>query len=261
MAEIIDFEGKKLDDDDEIFDSLLIDVYKKEVADKNFTREEMEEDLRRERYPERVVRKILKDLFGGDKRTEATMNNVVPLKKKFKKSVDWDEVEAIRNSEYPRIPKKVIAIIRMIFEGKDGYLDVFQDGGDYPPDPIPVAPVQGDALWIMDLLDRYGGEVRFGNKQCVIRRKKKRPALFKVQRISLSTREALIEVLGHEFEHFLQSKSWTIIGKEATVKLMVLIITHRQDEDRIYLGLCDRQTASVLFRRMKSLSIESVLGI
>jgi hypothetical protein len=42
---------------------------------------------------------------------------------------------------------------------------------------------------------------------------------------------------------------------------MVLIISHRQDEDRIYLGTLDRKTAWVLFRRMKDISIEKVLGL
>jgi hypothetical protein len=94
----------------------------------------------------------------------------------------------------------------MMFEKQDSdaYFEVQDFEGDYPPDPIPLAPIQGDALWILDLLDRYGGEVRSGNQQCIVKRKKKRPALFLVQPISRSTREALFDVLGTEFEHFLR---------------------------------------------------------
>jgi hypothetical protein len=42
---------------------------------------------------------------------------------------------------------------------------------------------------------------------------------------------------------------------------MALIISHRQDDDRVYLGFFDRKTAWVIFKRMKNISIEGVLGL
>ena len=113
----------------------------------------------------------------------------------------------------------------------------------------------------MDLLDRFGGEIRSGERQCVVKRKKRRPAVFPVQSIGMTTREALVDIMGSLFEHYLESKSWVICGEEVTNKLMALTVTNRQDEDRVYVGWFDHKTAWVLFRRMKDVSIEKVLGL
>jgi hypothetical protein len=235
MADIIKFDNKKLDDDDELLRELL------EEAEKPGNVEER----------------------AGNEKVETVKDNVSHLPKKLWPEIDWDEVESIRMAEYPRIPKKALAIIRMIFENPrdDSYFD-FPDSGDaYPPDPVPIRPVLGDAIWIMDLLDRFGGEIRYGDREYVVKRKKKRPAIFLLQPISQITRDALSDSMGHFFEHYLESKKWVIWGKEITDRLMALIVTNRQDEDRIYLGWFDRQTAWVLFRRMKDISIETVLGL
>ena len=214
------------------------------------------EDLMRPEHPN--------DIDEGETNGEAEKNNLIHLPKKSWPPIDWDEVESIRQKEYPRVPKKVVVIIKKIFKepGDDCYFDMQNfEGEPYPPDPIPLRPIFGDAVWMIDLLDRFGGEVRRGKQRCIIKRKKKKPALFLIQPISRTTRDALTnkEGLGSFFEHYLESKSWTIWGKEVTPQLMAMIINNRSDEDRIYLGWFDRKTAWVLFRRMKDISIEAVL--
>jgi hypothetical protein len=237
MGDIVEFGDKKLDDD---IDELLEDLLKKAENTGNSDDGKTDE-------PE----------------TAGEKDNLIHLQKKSWPPIDWHEVEAIRKTEYPRIPKKAVTVIQKMFAdpGTDTYFEIQDFEDSYPPDPIPLTPTHGDACWMIDLLDRFGGEVRYGNQPCIVKRKKKKPALFLVQPISLSTREALVNVMGLEFEHFLQSKSWTVIGKEVTDKLMVLIVTNRQDEDRIYVGFFDRKTAWVLFRRMDNISIERVLGL
>lgn len=238
MADIIEFDGKKFDDED---DAIL------------------EEMLKPERKGD------IDDTEGAvDHPIEPEKDNLIHLPKKTWPPIDWDEVDAIRQAEYPRIPQKVLAIIYDTFEnpGDQSYFEFHDLGGeDYPPNPVPLRPVQGDAIWMMDLLDRYGGEVRCGKQRCVVKRTKKKPALFLIQPISRMTRDALTDQagVGPLFEHFLQSKSWTIWGKEVAPKLMALIVNNRLDEDRIYLGWFDRKTAWVIFRRMKDISIERVL--
>lgn len=202
----------------------------------------------------------------GGETVEAGKDNLIHFPKKTWPPINWDVIEAIRQKEYPRIPEKVLAIIRDMLETPgDKPSFEFNDFGDedYPPNPLPLRPVQGDAVWIIDLLDRYGGEVCYGKQRCVVRRTKKKPALFLVEAISRTTRDALTDQagLGPLFEHYLESQSWTIWGKEVTPKLMALIVNNRQDEDRIYLGWFDRKTAWVIFRRMNDISIARVLGL
>lgn len=237
MGDIIEFGDKKLDDD---IDKLLEDLLKE--AENSGKSDDGKTD---------------------EPGTAGEKDNLIHIPKKSWPPIDWDEVEAIRKGEYPRIPKKAVTVIQKMFAdpGADTYFEIQDFEDSYPPDPIPLTPTQGDACWIIDLLDRYGGEVRYGNQQSIVKRKKKKPALFLVQPISLSVREALVDTIGPLFEHFVQSKSWTVIGKEVTDKMMVLIVTNRQDEDRIYVGFFDRKTAWVIFKRMKNISIERVLRL
>jgi hypothetical protein len=224
----------------------------------------MESYLRDQNYSDRVIRKVILDLCGNN--TTSENSRVVPLKQEATKvSIDWDRVEMIREAEYPRIPKKIVAMIRKMFEGPknaDSYFEIHALNLDYPPDPIPVAPVQGDALWLIDLLDRFGGVLQSEKQTCMIKRKKKRPALFILLPISPGTHEAVRAVIGPEYEHFLRSSKWTILGREVTPKLMFFLITSRVNEGQAYLGIFDRQTAFVLFERMETgISVENVLGL
>jgi len=237
MGDIINFHDKKIDDDE-----LLDGIFEKEAENSG----------------------NIDAGAAGSEKMEAEKDNVVSLHTKSWPEIDWEDVESIRRAEYARVPKKAVAVIRKMFENPsdDAYFEIDDfEGGDYPPDPISIKPVLGDAVWIIDLLHRYGGGVHCGDQQCVVKRKRKQPALLLVQPISRSTREALINVMGVEFEHFLQSKSWVIWGKEITDKMMVMIITNRLDEDRIYLGIFDRKTAWVFMRRMENISISRVLGL
>jgi hypothetical protein len=191
MADIIEFEGKKDEKDFEDFLTTVLEGATGNAGDN--------------------------DMHGASsEKVETGKDNLIHLPKESWPQIDWQEIEAIRKAEYPRIPKKALAIIQLMFEnpGDDSYFDIqdFEDG--YPPDPVPIRPTAGDAVWLMDLLDRFGGEVRFGNRKCVIKRKKRRPAVFLIQPISLTMREALVDSIGPLFEHYLASKSWVIWGKK-----------------------------------------------
>jgi hypothetical protein len=266
-ANVIHFGDRKLDE--EIFDPILIEACKKEIADKGLLPSEVEDYLREQNYSDRVIRKVISEPNSqrmDHTATNTDLNRIVPFKKEAKKAtIDWLRVEAIRQAEYPRIPKKVVALFRKMFEGPknaDSYFEIHAFNVDYPPDKIQIAPVQGDAIWLLDLLDRFGGELRDGNQTCLIKRKKKRPALFILRPISPGTYEALTAIIGPEYEHYLQSSTWKILGREVTTKLMFFLITSRMDEEQAYLGIFDRQTAFVLFERMETgISVENVLGL
>lgn len=239
MADIIKFEDRKLDERDKLLEELL-------------------ENYEKSKCPDGVDEQNL----SLDKVVVAE-DNLIHLPKKSWPQIDWNEVENIRKAEYSRIPQKALSIIRKIFEnpGDDGYFDFPDSKDEYPPDPVPIRPVMGDAVWMMDLLDRFGGEIRYRDQKCVVKRKKRRPAVFLIHPIGLTMREALVDTIGPLFEHYLESKKWVIWGKEVTDKLMTLIVSNRQDEDRIYVGWFDHKTAWVIFRRMKDISIERVLGL
>lgn len=194
------------------------------------------------------------------------MSEVIPFPKMHQNvNIDWDRVDSIRKAGYPKVPKKAITLIRKMFEnptGNESYFEIHDFGEGYPFDPISLAPVQGDALWLLDLLDRYGGEISYGPQTCLIKRKKKKPALFLIQKISAELLEAVHAAIGPEYEHFLQTSRWVVLGREVNEKLMIFVIRNREDEALVYLGVFDRKTAFVLFARMESgRSVEEVLDL
>jgi hypothetical protein len=81
------------------------------------------------------------------------------------------------NSGTPQIPIGALKIIRCIREIEVGIaervywsLEVKFEPGFYPPEIIESCLNQSDIVWIMDLLDRFGGELVCGEKICKISR-------------------------------------------------------------------------------------------
>lgn len=182
------------------------------------------------------------------------------------REIDWEAVETARASKYRRIPKKMLAIIRKIFEAKqksaEWHIIVHEAGTLYTPNPIPMFPSTRGIVWMLDLLDRFGGDVSFGRLTCTVRRKEKRKPVFLITEISESLYWAICDAVGGEFEHFLQTASWQMIGKELPdVDLMAVLVLSRQDDGKRFLGLFDRGTILSLFGLLgHGLTVEQLLS-
>jgi hypothetical protein len=182
--------------------------------------------------------------------------------------IDWDEVEGIRTLTYPKIPKKALKILRKLVELRPGlpapdcYIHIDDAGGGYPPDPIPVYRSRSCVIWVLDLLDRFGGEMTFGSLTCNVRRKKKRLPVFTIQEITEGKFNALSNTFGNEFEHFVQSSTWQMLGKRIEeFDLLVVLIRQRKDDPLRFLGFMDRMTFRLLVDRMgEDFSIEKLLS-
>jgi len=194
------------------------------------------------------------------------MENIIPFPKIDKPPpIDWSVIEAERLVTYPKIPKKALKIIQKILEEEsvatEWKVEVMDTGHGYPPDPIPITRCTSGVVWILDLLDRRGGELSYGSLQCKIRRSKKKFPVFVIKEIPTITYRALCSSLTGEFEHFVQSKHWQVLGKDlADVDLMVVVISSREENGEKFVCLFDNTTIRVLFRNLgKSISIEDLL--
>lgn len=127
------------------------------------------------------------------------MGKIIPFPEASKPlNINWEEIEVEREAQFPKIPKKALKIIRMIFElQKSSQNNPFQESylmidhskeEPYPPDPIQVEYTRGGILWILDLLDRFGGELVCGKLSCQIKRSKKRYPVFLIQKVTSNSR-------------------------------------------------------------------------
>src|SRR5512136_270632 len=116
------------------------------------------------------------------------MSKIIPFPAQVKPSpIDWKELEVVRELQFPKIHKKALVIIQRIWEEKgteESYFLIHDTSDGYPPDPITITPCKNDVVWVLDLLDRFGGELCHGSLKCTIRRSRKRPPLFFIQKIT-----------------------------------------------------------------------------
>jgi hypothetical protein len=113
---------------------------------------------------------------------------------------------------------------------------------------------ESDALWLIYLLHRLGGRLKGGGKEFTIRPARNAcPPLLLVQPISGLMRDAANTAMGRQYEHFISSKAWQILGKELEeVNVMVLVIESKSDAAVKFLGVLDKETARILFKRIQS---------
>jgi hypothetical protein len=196
-----------------------------------------------------------------------SMAEIIPFPAKEEPpEIDWEAVERERKENYPRIPKKAITVFREILESRSqpsgSYIVVEDAGSSYPPEVISVQRCKSAVMWIMDLLDRYGGTLAGAKLQCTIRRARKRLPVFVVNEITEETRDALTSALGAEFEHFIRSNAWQFIAKELPqTDLVATIISSRKEEGKNYLGLFDRKTILILMERLgEGFSIDDLIA-
>ena len=119
--------------------------------------------------------------------------------------IDWDKVEVARQQHYPKVPKKAVAILKRIMDLKpsgiladdtSGSIVIHDEGDGYPPDPMDIIPRTSDMVWLLDLLDRFGGELAHGKSRFTLQRSKKRCVVFLAQSNSEGTAEGLYLAFG-----------------------------------------------------------------
>jgi hypothetical protein len=175
-------------------------------------------------------------------------------------SIDWDQIERLRQQRYPQIPIGALKIIRCIREIEVGIaervywsLEINYESGFYPPEIIESCLIQSDIVWILDLLDRFGGELICGEKICKISRLQSRMPVYWVNVVDPRT------FLGMEFnsellcEHYFEARNYyRIFGKNLPDShLIMFIIWFLNNEYRRYFGIIDSTTFTILLDRIK----------
>ncbi len=174
--------------------------------------------------------------------------------------LDWEKLDVERQERFPKVPKTALNILRKMVEAewrptKDGgepllIFDIPDDCYEYPPIPVCFTSRRSEVLWVLDLLDRFGGKLTYGELRCCIRRKKKRLPVFVVKEVSEGTSQGLNAVFQYQYEHYFKSDRWMILGKDIPeLDLMGFII--RKEEGMVrYVGFFDRGTAEILYSRL-----------
>ena len=184
--------------------------------------------------------------------------------------LDWERLEVERQERFPKVPRTALKILKKIIQAKgmpskDGsdpilIFDIPDDCYEYPPIPVCFTPRESDILWVLDLLDRFGGELAYGKLRCLIRRRKKRLPVFVVKEVSEGTAQALNAVYHHQYEHYVKSSKWLILGKDFPELDLIGIIIRKEESMVRHIGFRDRGTADILFSRIaEGVSPEVVL--
>ena len=183
--------------------------------------------------------------------------------------IDWSEIRLLRELRYPKIPKKVLAMLQKIFDKKRSaalteasYVKLDHNEPGYPPDPLPVSRTKHHVLWLMELLDRFGGEISDGKTTCMVRRKVKRHPVFLVQEISGDTKSAISKTLSNEYEHFYQNSKWRVYGRELPETDLAAFFAQGLEVERYFVCWFDHETASSVLNRLgEGASVEEVMMI
>ncbi len=191
------------------------------------------------------------------------MKNVIhfPELKRYKSApVDWDRIEALRQQQYPQIPVETVEIIRRIRRIETGVekradwsLEINIEDCFYPSRDIECSLSTADIIWIMDLLDRFGGELLCGEMSCKIVRFQARPPAFWINRLNQITFQGIEYNSEFQCEHYCEAKTrWRILGKKMPDSdLIMVIIRFLDDEGGRYIGFIDKTTFILLLDRIE----------
>ena len=103
-----------------------------------------------------------------------------------------------------------------------------------------IIKTDGDVLWLLYLLDRLGGELRYRDLKCTIRRSGDDCPLFIIQSLAEGMRDAANFAFGRQYEHVAFSSEWQILSKEVTeLKIVFLIIEQKIDPQAKFLSILD----------------------
>lgn len=185
-----------------------------------------------------------------------------------KPDIDWVEVEHVRKRRYPKISKKALAVLRSIVDAQDlpfwprMYLKICHPHLGNSPDPVLVWRRKSDVLWVLDLLDRFGGELSDGKSTCRVRRPIQRFPVFLVQEVSEEMKSSFNQAVGCEYERFYQSDRWRVYGKDFPETRLSVFVVEGLQNDRYFLGWFDRDTALLMLDRLREgTSVEEVMMI
>ena len=195
-----------------------------------------------------------------------------PLSKRREPTpVNWDRIENLRQQQYPDVPAQAIEIIRGIREIQTGVrqesdwgLEFNFEHAFYPPENIESSLIEADIVWVLDLLDRFGGELFCGDLFCTISRDEPRLPVYWISRLDQKSYLGIHANSVFLYEHFMESaNNWRIFGKKlADSTLIMAIVWFLNEGDRRYLGLIDETTFSIFLDRIKKgVPIKKVLLI
>lgn len=189
-----------------------------------------------------------------------TSAKIIQFPKYTPPEIDWDEVEEIRTSRYPDLPIEVIDVFQKMMASKPNsknvvnenyYWEIHSYSDDiYPPDPIPIIPGKASTIWLMDLLDRFGGTVDYGGLNCTVERNEIRYPVFSIQRVSEEQHSGMDDCL-KDYDFYVENSYWRVFSKELReYNIVVLFARDLSDETRIFQGMFDDDTFQVLKDRL-----------
>lgn len=182
---------------------------------------------------------------------------VIPFPHYTVPDIDWNEIEEIRVARYPDVSPEIMAILKGLMEATPNSSEYYEfeiesySNDIYPPDPIPMIPGKASAIWVMDLLDRFGGTVSYNDLSYTIERDKIRHPVFLIRQLSEEQFSAMNDCL-EEYEYMAQNAYWKIFSKYSNeLKLVVLFFKDLADETRIFQGTFDTDTFHILQERIE----------
>jgi len=195
-----------------------------------------------------------------------------PLSKRREPTpVNWDRIENLRQQQYPDVPAQAIEIIRGIREIQTGHrqesdwgLEFNFEHAFYPPENIESSLIEADIVWVLDLLDRFGGELFCGDLFCTISSDEPRLPVYWISRLDQKSYLGIHSNSEFLYEHYMESKNnWRIFGKKlADSTLIMAIVWFLNEGDRRYLGLIDETTFLIFLDRIQGgVPIKKVLLI
>jgi hypothetical protein len=175
-------------------------------------------------------------------------------------AIDWDEIGTLRKRRYPDLPAQTIDVIRAFMtstprckeiRSRDYYFNIeFYTADCYPPDPIPMIPGKACSVWMMDLLDRFGGVIAYGSMRAAIKRKKIRYPVFQVERISNAQFVGLNDCI-EPYDSFLKTRRWKIVSKALKPHNLVLLFARDlADDHRMFKAIFDTDTFAIVRERI-----------
>jgi hypothetical protein len=191
------------------------------------------------------------------------MQNVIQLPVLMRNkphSIDWNRIEEVRQQRYPQIPFEALELIRHIRDIELGSrkrdfwsLELNFEPGFYPPENIESSLNQADIIWLLDLLDRLGGEIICGEKTCAIFRIQPRLPMFWINVLDPQSFQAMDYYSEIKYEHYFEVKNHCrIYGKNLPDShLVMILIWFLDDEGRKYFGFIDAMTFPILLDRIQ----------
>ena len=210
------------------------------------------------RHPGKRPRsKNLRVVKSGSQASDSDGAVVIPFPHYTVPHIDWDEIETIRKEWYPDLPADIIDVLKPMMastpDNTDHYEFQFSTDSDdlYPPDPVPLIPGKACVIWMMDLMDRYGGVVTYSGLSCAVEREDIKHPVYLVQPISRQQFSGINDCL-KEYEFMTENTYWRVFSKYLSeYQLIILFAEDLMDSDRIFQVMLDMNTFTILQARLQ----------